>query len=400
MSQALPTGRISTLFSEGFRVFFLSAAIYAIIAIVIWLGWLAVHAAGGAFTYVPFAPPPSQWHAHEMIFGYGGAVVAGFFLTAVPNWTGSAPSRSTYVTTLATIWFFGRVVMLLSSEIPALLVMALDVIFIPILSFNVLANLLKRPKPQNMMFMVLLGMLTIGNLMVHFEWTGITSDTAPAGLRLGLLTLASMIAVLGGRITPGFTRNAMTRKGIETGLPVTRRSFDLAGVASAILLAILVAVGAPEPALAIVALIAALANAARLAGWRTRAILDQPILWSLHLAFAMLVAGYAALACAWAGFGITETAALHLIAIGAVGGMTLAVMTRAALGHTGRPLVVAGPIAAAYILMALTALVRSIALTLAPDHYFTVMFVSGGLWIAVFAIFISIYAPIVTGSRT
>ncbi len=399
MSQVRPAGRISTLFSEGFRVFFLSAAIYAILAIVIWLGWLAVHAAGGAFTYVPFAPPPSQWHAHEMIFGYGAAVVAGFFLTAVPSWTGSAPSRSTYVTTLAIIWFTGRMMMLLSSEIPALLVMAVDVIFVPILGFNVLANLLKRPKPQNMLFMLLLGMLTASNLMVHFEWGGLTTDTAPAGLRLGLLTLASMIAVLGGRVTPGFTRNAMTRSGIETGLPVSHRTFDLVGIASAILLAVLVAFETPDPVLAIAALIAALANAARLAGWRTRAILDQPILWSLHLGFAMLVAGYTALAFAWAGFGISETAALHLISIGAVGGMTLAVMTRAALGHTGRPLVVAGPIAFAYVLMALAALVRSIAITLAPDYYFTVMFVSGGLWIAVFIIFIAIYAPIVTGTR-
>ena len=242
-------------------------------------------------------------------------------------------------------------------------------------------------------------MLTTANILVHLEWAGMTSDTASGGLRMGLLSLAAMISILGGRVTPGFTRNAMTRQGIETGLPKSRGFLDLTGIVSAVLLAVLIPFDASNLILGGIALLAAVANALRLAGWRTTAILDQPILWSLHLGFAMLAAGYAALFLAWFGLGLGEAAALHVIAIGAVGGMTLAVMSRAALGHTGRPLVVRKPIALAYGLVALAAIVRSIGLTVAPDQYFEVMFVAGGLWIAAFAIFAAVYAPIVTASR-
>lgn len=399
MSAVVNTKPRFVLFSEGFRVFFLSAAIFSLFAMAIWLGWLAIHAAGGALTYTPFASPPHQWHAHEMVFGYGGAVLAGFFLTAVPNWTGTAPSCTAFIAGLAGVWLAGRTAMLVSSELPAALVMAVDVAFLPCLGLNILTNLLKRPKPQNMLFLALLAMMTAGNVLVHLEWSGVAFQTARQGTMTGLLTLAAMIAVLGGRITPGFTKNAMTRAGVESGLPVSHAKLDIAGVGSAILLALLVAFDPPEILLGVVAAIAALANGARLAGWRTSAVLDQPILWSLHLGFAMLAAGYAALAMAWLGLGIGATAALHVMGIGAIGGMTLAVMSRAALGHTGRPLVVNRPIALAYGLTALAALVRALGPVVAPERYFSVMFVSGGLWIIVFAIFIAVYAPIVTAPR-
>lgn len=399
MSKVLEAKRAPVLFSEGFRFFFLSGPLFGIFAMAVWLGWLAIHAAGAVLTYVPFAPPPHQWHAHEMVFGYGGAVLAGFFLTAVPNWTGAAPSRTTFISALAALWLAGRAAMLASSEIPSLVVMAIDTAFLPLLGLNIMMQLLKRPKPQNMLFLALLAMMTTGNVLVHLEWTGLATETAAGGTRMGLLTLAAMIAVLGGRVTPGFTRNAMTRQGIETGLPVSRGPLDAAGIAGAVLLALLVPFDVPDALLGGVAAIAAAANALRLAGWRTRAILDQPILWSLHLSFAMLSLGYAAMALAWFDIAIGEAAALHVMAIGAIGGMTLAVMSRAALGHTGRPLVVKRPVAHAYVLVAFAALVRSFGLVVAPDHYFTVMFVSGALWIAAFVIFVAVYAPIVMSPR-
>jgi uncharacterized protein involved in response to NO len=151
--------------------------------------------------------------------------------------------------------------------------------------------------------------------------------------------------------------------------------------------------------LAAVAAVAAVTNGIRLAGWRTSAVLDQPILWSLHLGFAMLVAGYAALALHWTGLDFTKAAASHVLGVGAVGGMTLAVMSRAALGHTGRALIVPRPIAIAYALLALAAVVRSLGITAFPDRYFLVMFVAGGLWVAVFTIFSFVYAPILTSPR-
>ena len=399
MTRVIESSRAPILLSEGFRFFFFAGPVYAIVAMLIWLGWLGIHAAGAVATYVPFSQPPQQWHAHEMIFGYGGAGLAGFLLTAVPNWTGVKASPATFITSLAALWLTGRLAVLFSTELPAALVMIVDIAFIPVLGANILVNLLKRPKPQNMLFLILLAMMTAGNAAVHLEWMGAASETSTGGLRMGLLTLAAMIAVLGGRVTPGFTRNAMVRAGIETGLPSSRGWLDGIGISSAILLAPLAAIDPGDTILAVVAAIAAVSNGLRLSGWRTLAVLDQPILWSLHLGFAMLAAGYGLLALHWFGLGFSEAAALHVVAIGAIGGMTIAVMSRATLGHTGRPLTVPKAIAGAYALVALAALVRSAGVVLAPQHYFTMMFLAGGLWVAAFVIFIAVYAPIVMSPR-
>lgn len=399
MSRERETTGLPVVLTEGFRVFFLSAGLFGAFAIIVWLGWLGVHAAGAALSYVPFSPPPHQWHAHEMVFGFSVAALAGFFLTAVPNWTGAPPSRAVFVIGLAAFWLLGRVAMFVSSSLPPLVVMFADIVFLPLLGLNVLLNLLKSPKPQNMLFLILLAMLTTANVLVHLEWVGLTDETAQSGIRMGLLSLAAMISILGGRVTPGFTRNALMRQGLETVLPRSSAVCDLAGIGSAILLAVLIPFDVSTLILGGIALIASVCNALRLSGWRTSAILDQPILWSLHLGFAMLAAGYAALALAWFGLVLGEAAALHVVGIGAIGGMTLAVMSRAALGHTGRPLVVTRPIAAAYILIALAALVRSAGLAIAPELYFTVMFVSGGLWVVAFVVFVAVYAPIVAAPR-
>lgn len=387
------------LFTEAFRVFFLSAAVYGIVSMVIWLGWLGVHAAGGAFAALPFAPAPHQWHAHEMVFGYGTAALAGFFLTAVPNWTGSPPSRAAFIAALFTVWLVGRLAVFFSASLSASLVMAVDMAFIPILSWKVLSNLLKRPKPQNMMFVGLLTLMLASNLAVHLDWLGRFEGIAEAGLLSGLLTLAAMIAVLGGRVTPAFTRNALQRNGGDVELPVSRTLFEVTGVASAVLLPLLVLFSLDDWLLAGVAAMAALANGARLAGWRGDAVLGQPILWSLHLGYLMLVLGYAALTLHWSGFEIGRAAAVHLLAIGAVGGMTLAVMSRAALGHTGRPLIAPSPVVVAYVLVAVAAVLRSVGVTVVPQHYYAVLFLSGGLWVMAFAMFVAVYAPIVRTPR-
>lgn len=391
-------GTSMILFSEGFRFFFLAGPLFAVFAMSVWLGWLGIHAAGGALTFEPFSVPPHQWHAHEMVFGYGGAIMAGFFLTAVPNWTGSAPARTAYILAIAMLWLAGRLAMFFSTSLSPALVMLADVIFIPLLSLNILTNLMKRPKAQNMIFVALLALMTAGNVLTHLDWAGIVGDGATNGTRIGLLTLAALIAVLGGRVTPAFTRNALLREGPDVQLPVHRISADRMGIGAAIALPVACAF-APDLILGALAAVAGLANAIRLSGWRGQDVLDKPILWSLHLGFLLLVAGYLLLAARWLGAPVGEAAALHLLAIGAVGVMTLAVMSRAALGHTGRPLVVARPIALAYPLVALAALVRALGPALAPNHYYAVMFTAGGLWIAAFLLFAAVYAPILASPR-
>jgi len=386
---------VARLFGEGFRVFFLAAGLYAVFALIVWEGWIGIHAAGGMVTGLPFAPAPHLWHAHEMIFGFGLAAVGGFLLTAVPNWTGAAPARHGFVTLAAGLWLLGRVAMWYSAHLPPALVAVADLAFLPALAARVLGQLGLRPKPQNLMFPGLLALIWAGNLMTHLEWSGLAGDTLWAGLRLGLLGLCAMIAILGGRVTPAFTRNAMTRAGHTGRLPVSRPPLDVAGIASAIALPLAYLLALPDPTTGGLAVLAGLAALARLSGWRGGRTLGQPILWSLHLGYLMLGFGYLALGLAQFGIG-SEVAAIHLLGIGAAGGMSLAVMSRASLGHTGRALVAPGPVAAAYALVPLAAVVRA-AGSVWPDLYYPAVLGAGALWIFAFTLYLATLWPVFWG---
>ena len=390
-----PIRAIRTLLGAGLRIFFFAAGLYAVFAMGVWEVWLGMQAAGRD-PAPSFAPPAVLWHAHEMIFGYACAVLGGFFLTAVPSWTGEKSARAAFLSVLAALWLAGRLALWWSAGLDPLLVAAIDLAFLPVLGAKLALPLFRRPKPQNLVVLLIIAMIWTGNLMVHLDWIEVTPGSAGAGLRLGLLTIAALIAIIGGRVIPAFTRNAMRQAGRETGLPRSHRIAEVAGVAAAILLALFVAAGAPDQTVAATALVAGTAQAVRLAGWRGGWTLGRPILWSLHLGFAMLALGYLALAAAMAGW-IGEVGALHLIGIGAIGGMTLAMMSRAALGHTGRPLVVARPIAWAYALVALAALIRAVGAEAAAGWYDLAMLVSGALWLLAFTAFIAVYWPILTG---
>ncbi len=385
--------------TEGFRFFFLAAGLFAIAAIAAWLAWMAIHASNGMVTRPSFANAPHLWHAHEMIFGYSVAVIAGFFLTAVPNWTGAAPAGPAFVAVVGALWLLGRLAVWFSAHLDPLLVALIDLAFLPLLTVKLIADLLRKPKPQNLALLALLSLIFAGNLMVHLEWLGLAQDSAYAGHRLGLLAVAALVAVVGGRVVPAFTGNALRQAGDESMVPRQVVWVNRLGILSAVALALAIGLNAPDSDAGVLAALAALFNGIRLIGWHGARTLASPILWSLHLGFLMLVLGYAAYAVALLTGLTSEVSALHLIAIGAIGGMTMAVMTRAALGHSGRPLVVAKPIALAYLLIAAAALLRGFGLEAAPGSYYAVMFVSGGLWCAAFGLFLAVYWPILTRPR-
>ena len=213
--------------------FFLCAGLYAVFTGLIWALWLFAQSKG-AVPSLPVADPQS-WHAHEMIFGYAGAAMGGFFLTAVPNWTNTPAARITFLTVAAGLWLAGRIAMWFSGVLPESLVAIIDLTFVPVLSLKIATQLIKRPKMQNMMFLLILTLLWFGNLFVHLEWTGQTLDSAQAGLRAGLFALCAMVIVLGGRITPAFTRNAMKREGVaEAEWPVSVAPLEKAALVLAL----------------------------------------------------------------------------------------------------------------------------------------------------------------------
>ncbi len=390
---ATPTrpGRLPTLLTEGFRVFFLAAGLFAILSVTAWLAWLVIHWIGGAIPEPTIAAAPHHWHAHEMIFGYAVAVIAGFFLTAVPSWTGAPPAGPGYVTAASGLWIAGRAAIWYAAHLPPLLVAAVDLAFIPVLALKIGADLRRDPKPRNLVLLGLLLWLMASNSAIHLQWVGWSDDTIYHGERMGLFGLAALVCIIGGRIVPAFTRNALMRDGRTDKLPVSRPAVDRIAILFAVLLALGAALPLPDAVYGTTALVCGLASALRLWGWRFVETLDVPILWSLHLAYGMLAAGYLALAAAALLGWPSETGALHLLAIGGIGGMTLAVMTRAALGHTGRPLAVATPIAWAYGAIALAALIRGFGVSLLPGQYYWVMAISGGLWILGFALFVATY---------
>ena len=385
------------VFTAGFRIFFLAAGLFAIFAMVVWEGWLAIHAAGGMVSDMPFAMAPHLWHAHELIFGYASAAIAGFLMTAAPSWVGGEGARARFFAVAAGVWLAGRAAMWFSGYLPPAVVMAADLAFLPVIAAKVATLLFRRPQPRQMVFLIVLGVFFSSNLAVHLEWIGVTDHSAYSGLRAGLLTLTALIMILGGRVTPAFTRNAMRRAGRETGLPRDARVLAVAAISTAMLLPVLMLAGIDGIPFGGLAVLAGTAGLARLAGWRGLWTLNQPILWSLHLGYAMNAAGLILLGLSALGIG-SEVAALHVLGIGAVGGMTLAVMSRAALGHSGRPLVAAWPIASGYAALSVAALAR-FAGSEWPAFYYPGVLTSGALWIAAFLLFTAELWPVFTGPK-
>lgn len=387
------------LFSWGFRPFFLAAGAYAAIAMTAWLTWIAIHASSGALTYITISEPPHLWHAHEMIYGFATAAAAGFLLTAIPNWTGADRYQGTPLMMLFALWFAGRVVMWFTAHLPAGLVAVVDMAFIPALVASAARQLFIRPAARNLIFIVLLGVLIAGNTMFHLARIGTAPGWESAGVRLGLFVFVLMIGIIGGRIIPAFTHNALNKRGIRDAMPQRFALLDAASLVSIVLFILAAISGLPPAVLGTVALAAALVNTVRMALWRPDKVLREPILWVLHLGYAWLVLGLflAGAASFWDAVG--EVAMLHAFGTGAIGTMILAVMSRASLGHTGRPLTASPTTAAAYVLVSVAAALRVFGAAAFPQLYNEVMLAAGLAWIAAFVIFTAVFAPILTRPR-
>lgn len=388
---------IQRLFTAGYRIFFLAAGLFAIFALLIWEGWLAIHAAGGMVTDMPFGIAPHLWHGHEMVFGYSSAAVAGFLLTAAPNWTNTRQAPARFFVLASGLWLAGRAAMWWSASLPAALVAVLDLGFLPVVAISIGALLVKRFKPRQFIIVAVIAGLWAGSLLMHLEWLGLSEDGAERGLRLGLMILATLITILGGRVTPAFTRNAMIRSGREERLPSTPMPLAVLSIAGALLAALSYLLGLPEGTTGALAIVGGLAGLARLALWRGGWTLSQPILWTLHLSYGLNALGLVLLGLSLLGVG-SEIAAMHLLGIGGIGGMTLSVMSRAAIGHSGRALVAPGAVALAYGLLPVSALIRYVG-SAWPDLYFPAVLLSGAIWIAVFALYVAAMWPIFLGER-
>jgi len=273
-----------------------------------------------------------------------------------------------------------------------------DLAFIPGLAIAVAIVLWPSKARRNLMFVPILLVLWVADLLLHLEITEILADSAAQGLSLAVDAVVLLMVILGGRITPSFTRNTLKAEGIEA--PV--RSWKIVEILSVIsVLAVLIAdLIAPENVvLPWLAGFAALLQFVRLAGWQTARTVNQPILWVLHVGYLWIAVGLALRAATGISDLVPPSAAMHALTAGAIGTYTLGMMSRVALGHTARPLIVRPAIAASYGLISVAALVRIAAPVVAPDLYIEAMMVAAGLWIVAFSTFSAVYWPILTGPR-
>jgi uncharacterized protein involved in response to NO len=373
-------------FALGFRPFFLLAGLAALGLMALWLpqwmGWLRPSSYYGLI----------GWHSHEMLFGYAVAVVAGFLLTAVRNWTGLPTPTGRPLAGLALLWLAGRLLPLAGPAVPGPLIAWVDGAFLPLLAAALAGPLWRGQNRVNRLFLPLLAGMALANLLVHLQALGIAA-TAARGQQLMLDLLVLLVALVGGRVIPFFTEKA-----IAGSRP--RLSSQLEWASFALLLA-LVALDLlyPWPAAMLgIAALASLTQALRLALWHHPGVWRIPILWVLYSGYAWLVLGLALRALGAVGL-FPPHLALHALTVGGFGVLTLGMMARVALGHTGRELHPHRVMGATFWLLNLAALVRVFGPPLLPGHYTTMVQLAGGLWLVAFLGFVVVYTPILLHPR-
>jgi uncharacterized protein involved in response to NO len=381
-----------TLFQRGFRPFFLLAGAQACVSVLAWLGIYA------GLVPSPRWLAPSLWHAHEMVFGFAAAAAAGFLLTAVPTWTGSTPLAGAPLAGLAGLWLAGRVAMALAGGLPLSLVAACDLAFLPALAFAVARPILAARQLRNAGFPLVLALLALLDLGAQLDALGVAPGLAPLCIHGGVDLALVLIVLVGGRITPAFTANALRRSGVSAEVR-TRPRLDLLALVAVVGSALAELLAPRTPVTGSLALLAAVAVGVRMSGWQTLHTLDDPLLWSLHLGSAWVAVGLAGVALADLTGLVPWTLGLHAETTGAIGTMVLAVMTRVALGHTGRPLSAPRSAVAAYLLVSAAALVRTAGALLAPSAYPHVIALAALLFAGAYGVFLAGYAPMLVRAR-
>jgi uncharacterized protein involved in response to NO len=373
----------SVILSAGFRPFFLGSAIWAAIGVPLWL-WAYT---GGLV--VPTALSPFVWHAHEMIFGFAAATVAGFLLTAIPNWTGRMPLQGGPLAALVALWAIGRAVVLLSAQIGAPAAAIADLSFPAAFLAVVAREIIAGRNWRNLPMLGALSLLLIGNLLVHVEALGI-ADTAQLGNRLGLVTLLLLISLVGGRIIPSFTRNWLTKTRPNVPPPVPESRFDVAMLAVIAVALLSWALVPDAPATSWAVAIGGLAVALRLSRWRGQHTGAEPLLLILHIGYGWLALGLVLLGVNGLTDMLPATAALHALTVGAIGTMTLAVMTRATLGHTSRPLSAGPATRMIYGLVTIAAILRVLS-PFTGVRMELALWIAGAAWSGAFGLFALFY---------
>ncbi len=371
------------LFALGFRPFFTLAGGSAALLVLLWLPMFS-----GALP-VPRAYGLIGWHQHEMVFGYAGALIGGFLLTAVANWTGLPTPTGKPLAALAGLWLAARLLPLAGvSGWPLALV---DIAYWPLLAGFLTRPLLAARQPHNQAFLPILLAIGVANAAVHADQLGFWPGASDQATRVALALVVLVMCVFGGRVIPSFTEIGLGR------IEVRRFHWVEKLAVPTVLLWLAALLLAPGWA-GLAALPAAIVHSIRLFGWQRAALWRVPLLWVLHLGYAWIALGFALHALSAAGL-LAESLAIHAFTAGGIGVLGLGMMSRVSLGHTGRPMQSARRIDAAFALVNAAVLLRVIGPLVLPEGYSAFLWLSAVCWVTAFGLFCSKYWPILWAPR-
>lgn len=376
-----PTGW--ALFALGFRPFYLLAAGLAMLFVPLWIGVLV-----GGVGLSP-ALSPMVWHGHEMIFGFAAAVIVGFLFTAVRNWTGLDTPTGKPLAALALLWVAARLALLFG---PRWLGALLDVAFLPLAAIPLARLLFRAKQRRNYILLLILALLSVANVLVHAGDAGWLAVSPLTGLHLAVALITVLETVIAGRIVPSFTANALK----VTSFKHVYLEWAAVLPTAAALLAW--ALNGPPQIVGAVALLAAAAQAVRCWGWRPAGTWRKPLLWILHLSHAWIIVALLLLGLAGMGIG-SGVPVLHILTVGSMAGLILGMITRTALGHTGRMLVGGRTELAAYLLLELALLARVLPVMVWPEAYRAGLVISALAWTTCFALYLWKYTPMLLRVR-
>ena len=376
------------LLSYAFRPFFLMNGIFAILIILAWIKTL--HGSG-----LPAATP--MWHSHEMLIGFALAAVAGFSLTAVANWTGRPAVHGAPLAWLVSSWLLGRLAMVSSGLLPMSLVFLLDMLFPVLLGLLLGREIIGGRSRRNYLLVVIIAVVAVLNVLYHLGANQWLPGVERLAIYLLIHTLLLLVTIIAGRIVPAFTGNWLRMQG-QTQLPVNSEVVNNASLALTVMVGLTASFIPMHPLTGVLAFAAALVHGFRLGRWKGLATTSNPLLFVLHAAYLWLPIGYALLGCAVFGWVFAPTAALHALTMGAIGSIVLAVTTRVALGHTGRPLHAARLTVLAYWVFMLAVLVRVLG-PLSGSGYMLMIDLSAAGWMLAFALFTWVYWPILSREK-
>ncbi|MBV1873704.1 MAG: NnrS family protein [Gammaproteobacteria bacterium] len=373
----------------GFRVFFPAAASFGIIALITWAGVITQ-----TWSFEPYGGS-YWWHAHEMLFGFVTAAIAGFLLTAVQSWTGLPSIKGLRLFLLLALWLSARVLLFFNIDSGSWWPGIIDIAFLPAVAVFLATPIIRAGKYRNLLFVPILLLMSLSNVYMHSAVHTNDPEWLTIGSHAMVMLITTLMCILGGRVFPMFTANGTQT---EKVLPLPKLEILSLSVMAIIVAIFIFVIALPKTIMASLFLIAALAHFYRWARWRFWVTLKTPLVWSLHLAYLCIPLGLLLFSFHYMGFVTAFSLPMHTVTVGAMGGMILAMMSRVSLGHTGQILRTSPLITSAFVLMALALLFRTLGTAVSGDDTPSLL-ISAALWCGAYGLFLIKYLPLLTRAR-